>query len=232
MKRLLLPLIVLATSYYTNGQTPCTATAPDATGVYPSTFPDACEGTAYSEVISFVIPNDTCTGGGGAPPCFTFVSAKINSVTLPAGLTLEMPNSDSTYTNAGGTHTKGCFTVTGTPTTAGASNISIDLLVTTNAFNYPYTYDANVTVYAAGTNGCPVISGTTPPFYGTLELSAYPNPAKTSVSLNQSVTGTICDIMGNALITVSNSDQIDLSGLASGIYILNSDKGTIRITKE
>lgn len=57
-------------------------------------------------------------------------------------------------------------------------------------------------------------------------LSLYPNPISKgeSIELNQYVSGTIIDIYGHTIDTISNSNIIATGNLSKGVYILQTDK--------
>ncbi len=233
MKKLLPIILFLSLASYTQAQVACTESAPDATGVYPSTLPDACVGTAYNEVITFVLPNDTCMNLGG-PSCtnLTFNSATINSANLPDGLGYDCPDVSCSYSPDVGSYTKGCVTISGTPTTSGTASYSITVTVNYSGINYPYTFDLDMTVHDAGTNGCPVVSSTLPEYLQE-GLTASPNPTKGIVKLNNTITNAVLyDVMGNTIITKKTTSRLDLSNLNPGLYFLSCDQGTLRITKE
>jgi hypothetical protein len=95
-------------------------------GIYPDSatnFAPACLGQAYSQVITNVVPVDTCAQILPAPfPCTTLAmdSIVLDNVTgLPPGLTFACNGNNCTY--LGGT--TGCAIITGTPTALGTYNM-------------------------------------------------------------------------------------------------------------
>jgi|GEM_PF-494163 len=58
-------------------------------------------------------------------------------------------------------------------------------------------------------------------------LRAYPNPTNGLLHLSRRVGGAIHDAQGRLLVTVTNTDQVDLSGLVSGMYQLRTTDGVV-----
>ena len=65
------------------------------------------------------------------------------------------------------------------------------------------------------------------------ELLVYPNPVKNVLFFSHQVDMRITDLTGKLVLTAYQVDQIDVSDLANGIYILHSGNGqTIRFVKQ
>ena len=68
------------------------------------------------------------------------------------------------------------------------------------------------------------------------KISIYPNPAKTELNLNVSpndiVESSISNLLGQLLIVVKNKNNIDISNLRNGIYILTITQGQKKHTQK
>jgi hypothetical protein len=68
---------------------------------------------------------------------------------------------------------------------------------------------------------------------GTDALTAYPNPTSGILNLTQPASGQVLDLSGRSLLTFSNARSIDLSGLASGSYVVRTSEGAVmRVVRE
>jgi hypothetical protein len=64
-------------------------------------------------------------------------------------------------------------------------------------------------------------------------LTAYPNPTSDILHLTQSASGQVLDLSGRSLTAFSNARTIDLSGLASGSYLVRTVDGNVmRVVRE
>lgn len=120
-------------------------------GIYPNEatgFDSGCVGVAYSQLITNVVPVDTCVTVVQGLPCVTFDidSVVITSVSgLPAGLSIVYYDGGNTNSPAdrgcfeGGT--TGCALISGTPTTAGTYNLSINVMGYTAGQSQPTLID-------------------------------------------------------------------------------------------
>ena len=62
------------------------------------------------------------------------------------------------------------------------------------------------------------------------ELKVSPNPTDKVVYFSRTIAnGKLIDVLGNTIMNITNQDDLDLSGIASGVYFLQSGKETVRI---
>lgn len=120
-------------------------------GIYPNQatgLGSGCVGVPYTQLITNVVPVDTCVEIAQGFPCITFNidSVVITSVSgLPAGLSIVYYDGGNTNSPAdqgcfeGGT--TGCALISGTPTQAGTYNLSIDVMGYTAGQSQPTLID-------------------------------------------------------------------------------------------
>jgi hypothetical protein len=227
MKKLLFSVFALGLVMTVKAQcTPDGTLIPDAFGVYPDTtqnFAIAEVGTPYSQVLHFKAPSNA----GDIDPnlnLFTITSFQVIGVNgMPPGLSYVCNISSCTY--SGGS--TGCALISGTPTTEGTYEMTIDVQANLSLFGAPI--DTTVTfsgyrihVVPAGTAS---ISSNIKP-----ELLVYPNPAQdvlTIDNLNQFSNVRIIRIVnveGKLIQTVAyNGDAsmtVNTEPLVSGVYFV------------
>ena len=253
MKKLLLFVAVTFISIATlNAQ--CT---PDPQYTTPGVFPDsatgmsdACIGQVYDQLVTVIVPIDTCAQVLPAPlPCttFDFDSIVITSFTgLPTGFTYTTNSPQNTTSpNDGGTFeggTTGCMTITGNPTSAevGVYPLTINLDVYVGGQLTPITQQTvdyyTIEVLDCASNGVEE---------NTLSsIVAFPNPTKNVLTLNGlngstesiSILNTNGQVMMSYSTVQSTQFEINVSTLESGIYFVkiieNNELRTIRFVKK
>jgi hypothetical protein len=228
MKKLLFSVFALGLAMTAKAQcTPDPSLIPDAFGVYPDTvqnFAIGEVGTAYSQILHFKAP----TEAGDIDP--TYTGATINNFTvtsvagIPAGLNYACNISSCQY--PGGA--TGCAAITGTPTTVGTYEITINITANLSVplignINVPQSFGGyRIHVVEAGTAS--IQSNIKP------ELMVYPNPVQdvlTIGNLNQfSNVGSvrIVNVEGKLIRSVTyNGDasmNINTEALVSGVYFV------------
>lgn len=239
MKRILLLLAVVFLGT-TQASAQCT---PDPQYTEPGIYPDsatgfsaACVGVPYTQLITNVVPVDTCVEIIPGFPCQTvnFDSIVIVSFTgLPPSMSYACNSSLGGCSFAGGT--TGCAIITGTPTLAevGTHNlvITVDVYVggmgSAAATEVIDWYYIDITDCAAG--------------IGELKqeaLSLYPNPAENSIQLTNvhGETVTITNVNGQVMKSVGvngNTEmKLDVSEFANGVYFVQAGNETIRFVKK
>ena len=236
MKKYLL-LTVLAIIGYGFNNNAAAQCSPDAQytqiGVWPKVLPESCINTAYDETITLIYPNDTCINIGG-PQCQTFslLDATITNVAnLPLGLTHSCPGNGCVYLPGGGKTTASCFQISGTPTQAGTFTVTVTLaLRTAVAGSFNVDYDFDVTINDVGVGNCVATGINGVDASDALTLS--PNPTTGTVHLSKKSSGVMKNAEGETVLTLKNTDFIDMSSLSSGLYLLITEKETLKIVKE
>lgn len=225
MKRILLSLsFLLALSLGVNAQCTPGANYADSTyGVWPDTiqnFPIATQSVLYTTDLNFKVPSDA----GDVDPNYagyTIDHFVVNSVTgLPPGMNYSCNISNCTY--AGGAN--GCAQITGTCTTPGVYNITIDLTATVIIFTQPVDVDQTFTGYkiAVGTAGTITLL--------QKDITFAPNPASNELSMSglysagiESVS--IFNTNGQLVKSMETNsyDKVDVnvSNLTEGVYIVH-----------
>lgn len=209
-------------------------------GIYPDSatnFLPACVGQTYTQLITNVVPLDTCAQILPAPfPCTTLAmdSIVLDNVTgLPPGLTFACNGNNCSY--LGGT--TGCAIITGTPTTAGTYNMVFNVsayvggLPTAQTFTVDY-YKIVVSACAAGIEE-----------NSNSMFQLFPNPTKNKVVI-EGLTGqnniSLTNAEGKVVKTYNTFEgaslEMNLEGLNNGLYFVtvNHDKGTevLKLIKE
>jgi hypothetical protein len=60
------------------------------------------------------------------------------------------------------------------------------------------------------------------------ELRVYPNPNSGSVlQINQTISGVVLDVLGNEVLSIDNSNTINIEELKSGVYFIRTNQGAI-----
>ena len=240
MKQLLLLFsLILMNSFSSLSQ--CT---PDPQYTNPGVYPDSATGFSsgclnqfYTQVVTNVVPVDTTVEPfPGFPVTLDFDSIVITSFTgLPAGVTYECNDSQNVTSPANGCAfeggTTGCVLLSGTPTVAGTYNLVITVDVYVAGGTTPQTTET-IDYYSIVIDDCTS---------GIKELEAntfnmYPNPSSSLVTIDGLTSGQSKEIIIENLegkvmerkITVSTTEQVDISHLSSGIYLVKvmSQEGT------
>ena len=255
MKRILL-LASITLFSIASASAQCT---PDPQFTTPGIYPDSatglsagCVGDLYDQLITNVVPVDTCVQIVPPPvPCTTlaFDSVVITSVTgLPNGFTYACNDAQNTVSPPDGCAfeggTSGCVSITGTPA-AGDEGI-YPLLIVVEAYlgGAPTSISTinvdwySIEILAAGNcnTGLSVLEGD--------GLSLYPNPAENVLTLNGinpnteriSITSTNGQLMNTYTNITGSSMELNVQHLENGIYFIriqsNETSEAIRFVKE
>lgn len=247
MKKLLLLLAVtFVTVLGANAQ--CT---PDPAftdpGIYPDSatgFASACVGDLYEQVVTNIVPVDTTVEIiPGFPTTLDFDSIVIVSFTgLPASMTYSCSTTLGGCSFAGGE--AGCVLISGTPTAGeeGTYNpvITVDVYVGGTGVSSS-TQDIDwyeIEVLAAGNCNAGLIENS------TSSVSLYPNPTENNLTLEGlngssntiSVVNMNGQVMNSHSVIASDSFELNVSNLDSGIYFVKIDSEnsseTIRFIKK
>lgn len=209
-------------------------------GIYPDSatgFASACVGQLYEQLITNVVPVDTCVVILSGFPCQTvsFDSIVITDFQgLPASLSYACSSTLNGCSFAGGT--TGCAIIQGTPTVGdiGTHNlvITVDVYVgglatpsATEVIDWYYIDIEDCTTTGLGENS-------------TTSVSLYPNPADQVVNL-QGVSGdvvTITNVHGQIMQVIDTHGatemEINVMSLSGGIYFVQMGHETIRFVKK
>lgn len=220
MKKLLFSLAVFGLYQTASAQcTPDPDLIPDAFGVYPDTttnFANGVVGEPYSQILHFKAP----TEAGEINPQFTGATINTFTVTgvdgIPPGLAYACNISNCQY-NGGST---GCAAITGTPTTAGTYEMTINIT-------------ANITIPILGSQNVPqsfegyriIVSedgGVSIEKNSISKLNVFPNPAQSSLTIanlkdfSQAYVAKILNVEGKLI------QSLELSGLESVVFNTNN----------
>lgn len=241
MKRLLLVVTLFSAAISGANAQSCTpgANYADSTfGAWPDTiqnFPPAGTGVLYTTDLNFKVPTDA----GDVDPLLagnTIESFTVDAVTgLPPGMSYSCNVSSCEY--LGGQN--GCAQITGTCSTPGTYNITIDvtgvIIVWGTPVDAPYTFE-----------GYKIMVGD----LGTIEaiinpITVHPNPANDKITLSglnkqmKISSVAITNMEGKIIKTVdvtSSTMDVSLDGFDSGIYfvVVNhaGGKETLKFIKE
>lgn len=243
LKKLLLSaLLVFGFASYIHAQ--C---VPDPTITIAGIYPDSATGlvsgvvgTPYTQVIQAKVPVDTVVSINGFPPTnITIGNITVTSVTgLPPGLTYSTTPANGIF--PGGSN--GCMLVSGTPTTPGV--YYVDVILTTNAtfLGFPISQVDTLDYYSITINTTSGV-GSVNAFNFEL-VSMVPNPASSFVDLDFTSPSAanyqikVCNIIGKDVISRSvravaglNRQRLDVSALASGIYLVSINNGNSVLTR-
>jgi hypothetical protein len=222
-----------------------------AFGITPDDLGVSCVGKPINKVVQIAIPNDTTVEFNGflVPISFDSVYVTADPNTIPAGLNYQCANGCKFYRNQTGDYTRGCITISGTPTTVSAANdmISVNAQVFSSLGDYNYPFELAVNVLAANDAKC--INGLSD-FKIASSLDIYPNPSKGSATINLDLPSAtkvkidIYGVLGNKIVALYNGKMAQglnsvstLSGtlLESGMYMIkidiDTDKGTRTYTE-
>ena len=243
MKKLL--FITFSFFYFTFTYSQC---IPDPTyadssfGVWPTpqtNFPSGDVGVYYDEVVYFKVPRDA----GNVDSSFAgqlIDSIILSSVTnLPPGLTYQcdIPSCTWNYDSVG------CASITGTPTTNGSYQISLDATVWTEIFLTPFPVPYSFNGYSI--NIGPTSDNSLGSSFSNLFLdNPVPNPSNNSTNIkyrsliSENVSFEITNLLGEKLIQENLVSNIGLNNISvntsifpNGIYIYSISNGQVRSTK-
>lgn len=241
-KLLLSSLLVFGLANLVQGQ--C---IPDPTITVAGIYPDSATGlasgvvgTPYTQVIQAKVPVDTVVSINGLPPTnITIGNITVTSVVgLPPGLTYSTTPANGVF--PGGSN--GCMLVSGTPTTPGV--YVVDVILTTNAtfLGFPISQVDTLDYYTITINTPSGLGGANA--YSFELVSMMPNPANSYVDLDFTAPSAanyqirVCNIIGKDVISRSvrataglNRQRIDVSALASGIYLVSINNGNSVLTR-
>lgn len=103
------------------------------TGIYPDTLPDGVVGQAYNQDVTFFMPLDTMG--------YDFTNFKIQSVSLPIGLTWQCSNNTNGCNYDPQVSQYGCVNIQGTPLLAGIYNVDVQVLADLSIVSgYPFSF--------------------------------------------------------------------------------------------
>lgn len=208
-------------------------------GIYPDSatgFASGCANQAYTQLITNVVPVDTCAVIIPGFPCTTlaFDSIVITNFTgLPSSLSYACNTTLGGCSFAGGL--TGCAIISGTPTPAdiGVHNLVITVDVYVGGIPTPSSTQ-DIDWYFIEILDCGVGLDEVDP--SALEL--YPNPAETVINLNNVNVDqlTITNINGQVIQVVNTNGaqslEVNIAELASGVYFVNKGNETIRFVKK
>lgn len=241
MKKLLL-LIAVGFIGITQASAQCT---PDPqftqAGIFPDSatgFASGCVGVQYDQLITVVVPVDTCVQVLPPPiPCQTLAFDSIVIVDfqgLPASLTYACWSPAGSNCSFPGGQT-GCASITGTPVVGdiGTHNLVITVDVYVGGTGIAAAQEV-IDWYFIQIDDC--ASG-----IGEISkngVSLYPNPAENTIHLSN-VFGeivTISNVNGQLMKSISvngNGElKVDVSELANGVYFVQVGNDTIRFVKK
>lgn len=238
MKKLLL-LLAFAFVGAMSANAQCT---PDPQYTTPGIYPDsatgmapACVGQAYSQLITNVVPQDTCVVIIPGFPCQTVTIDSIVIIDfqgLPASMTYACSSSLGTNCSFPGGEA-GCAIITGTPTVGEIG--THPLTITVSVYAGGLSQQEVIDWYFIEVNDCNPTGISENALAG---LALYPNPAENMITIEgvNSDVVTITDLNGKTLMVVetnnSNKVEINISTLDNGIYIANTNNGMIRFVKQ
>lgn len=231
-KLLLIATMAFIGSFGANAQ--CT---PDGTyteaGIYPDSatnFAAACVGVPYTQLITNVVPADTCAQILPAPaPCITFSmdSVVLVDVTgLPPGMSYSCNPSSCTY--LGGS--TGCAVISGTCNTAGTYNIVFTLDAYVGGQSTPQSFTLDYYKIVVLSNCSAGIEDNTSSLF-----QMFPNPTNDKViieGLNVANNVVLTNAEGKLVKTFETIEgaslELNLEGMNSGLYFvtINHTKGT------
>ena len=211
-------------------------------GVWPTpqtNFPAGDIGVFYDEVVYFKVPRDA--GNIDSAAAGTYIdSIVLSSVSnLPPGLTYQcdIPSCTWNYDSIG------CATISGTPTTNGSYQISLDATVWTQIFLIPfpvaYSFDG-YTINIGLTSDNSLGSS-----FSTLTLQdAIPNPSNNTTNIgyrslnSENISFQITNLLGEIMIQDNfisnvgiNTIGVNTSIFSNGVYLYSISNGHARSTK-
>ena len=231
MKKLIIFTSILFSVLFLHSQcTPDSIYADSTFGVWPTpttNFPPGEIGVQYYEIVNFKIPRDA--GAIDSAAAGTFIdSIVLESFTnLPPGLSYECDNLFCSWRY----DSLGCASLSGTPTTNGSYQISLDVNVWTMLFLTPIPIQYNFDGYVIniGNTGINVINIDE----SVLELqNAIPNPSNEITNIqfttnkSENISFQITNLLGETIYIDNviskrgvNDILVNTSNFSEGIYI-------------
>lgn len=220
---------------------------PDPTITIAGIYPDSATGlasgvvgTPYTQVLQAKVPVDTVVSLNGLPPTnITIGNITVTSVTgLPPGLTYSTTPANGIF--PGGSN--GCMLVSGTPTTPGVYFVNVILTTNATFIGFPVSQVDTLDYYSITINTTSGIGGANA--FNFELVSMVPNPATNYVDLDFTAPTVsnyqikVSNIIGKDVIsrpvrTVAglNRQRLDVSSLASGVYLVSVNNGNSVLTR-
>lgn len=219
-------------------------------GIHPEIPDTGCVGSAYSDTVTFVFPEDTLFNGLNVP-FDSFVVGTI--IGIPPGLSYECDqiNNNCTYVTTPGSLTRGCVAIFGTPTTANLATDSVGVVGAAwiTVFGFPVEIEDTIRIslrvfdatdaYCTGTYRDELATN-------SVDLGIYPNPltANSVVSFRlkqaeevnvvmQDMYGrTVRNLADGALAAGKHELALDHAGLQNGIYFVRMRIGETVLSRK
>ena len=243
MKNLIIIVSILFSVLFSYSQcVPDSIYADSTFGVWPTpqtNFPSGDVGVPYYEIVNFKVPRDA--GAIDSAAAGTYIdSIVLTSITnLPPGLSFECDNLLCSWRY----DSLGCASLSGTPTTNGTYQISLDATVWTQLFftPFPIPYSFDGYVINIGNTGINVIDIDN----SILELqNAIPNPSNEMTKIlftsnkSEYVSFQITNLLGETIYVDRifskrgvNDILFDTSSLSEGIYVYSISNTTTKSSK-
>jgi hypothetical protein len=242
MKKLILILSIIGAAHFAIAQ--CT---PDPTltypGIKPAKLPDGIVGTAYSETVSLMVPQDTNLIYNGTPVTVRVDSARVIYISmLPHNFSYVTDKPSQTW----GGGKKGCAVISGMPDVIGIGKYAITVKTQTwfKVIGLSNTFDqidsSSIDFEIRNANSVKEIAK-------AKSLKVYPNPAKEEliIELNQydakayfevyNILGSKLDVSYN-LNSHTGMAKLNISELPNGVYFvrgkLNGNNYQAKFIKE
>lgn len=196
------------------------------TGIYPSGSSVVCEGKAYDESVTFAVENEYEFNGF----VFDVDSVIINSINnLPPGLDYECLNGEcKVINNPDADISFSCIRLFGKPTTAGVYNLEINFTAYAFGASKDDKTSVDFTVNNANSAQCSAVGINDRKSEAQFQL--YPSPANNKVYFDKNLSNvSVFDITGQLLLSTDKANELNVSSLKNGIYLLQSDQGTRRL---
>lgn len=211
-------------------------------GVWPTpqtNFSDGDIGVFYDEVVYFKVPRDA----GNIDSLYAgqlIDSIILSSVTnLPPGLSFQCDIPSCTWNF----DSVGCASISGTPTTNGSYQISLDATVWTEIFLTPFPVPYSFNGYAI--NIGPTSTNSLSTGFSNLTLeNPIPNPSNNSTNIgfkslnSENISFEITNLIGEVLLQYyfisnvgMNNISVNTSIYTNGVYLYSISNGLARSTK-
>ncbi len=211
-------------------------------GVWPTpqtNFPPGDVGIPYYEVVNFKVPRDA--GAIDSAAAGTFIdSIVLTSISnIPPGLSYDCDNSSCSWRY----DSLGCASLSGTPTTVGSYQISLDATVWTQLFftPFPIPYSFDGYVINIGNTGIKITNLDN----SFLSLQkAIPNPSNESTKIQylnnkiENVVFEVTNLLGERIyFEYINSKRgvneiyLNTNDFKNGIYIYSINNGRVKSSK-
>lgn len=243
MKKLIILSTILISVLFSYSQcTPDSIYADSTFGVWPTpqtNFPSGDIGVQYYEIVNFKVPRDA--GAIDSAAAGTYIdSIVLTSITnLPPGLSYECDNLSCSWRY----DSLGCASLSGTPTTNGSYQISLDATVWTQLFftPFPIPYSFDGYVINIGNTGINFIDIDE----SILELqNAIPNPSNEFTKIqftshkSENISFQITNLLGEVIYRDRllsnrgvNNISVNTLNFSEGIYIYSINNSTTKSSK-